>query len=47
MMEIAGYVKNLFNSQEWINKTEGNQQFGFTGNKLTPRVIGVQMNYRF
>ncbi|MGZ3346854.1 MAG: TonB-dependent receptor [Caulobacteraceae bacterium] len=46
-LEIAGYVKNLFNSQEWINKSEGNQQFGFSGNKLTPRIIGVQMNYRF
>jgi outer membrane receptor protein involved in Fe transport len=46
-LEIAGYVKNLFNSQEWINKSEGTTQYGFSGNKVTPRIIGVQMNYRF
>jgi outer membrane receptor protein involved in Fe transport len=46
-LEIAGYVKNLFNSQEWINKTQGTTDFRFTGNKMTPRIIGVQMNYRF
>ena len=46
-LEIAGYVKNLFNSQEWINKTQGSTDFRFTGNKMTPRIIGVQMNYRF
>jgi outer membrane receptor protein involved in Fe transport len=46
-LEIAGYVKNLFNSDEWINKTEGTTQFGFSGNKVVPRLIGVQMNYRF
>ena len=46
-LEIAGYVKNLFNSQEWINKGEGTGTYAFTGNKETPRLIGVQMNYRF
>ena len=46
-LEIAGYVKNLFNSQEWINKSQGTGTYAFTGNKMTPRIIGVQMNYRF
>jgi len=46
-LEIAGYVKNIFNSQDWINKSEGNGTFWFAGNKMTPRVVGVQMNYRF
>jgi outer membrane receptor protein involved in Fe transport len=46
-LEIAGYVTNLFNSQEWINKTEGLNTYAFSGIKETPRVIGLQMNYRF
>ncbi|MGZ3280583.1 MAG: TonB-dependent receptor [Caulobacteraceae bacterium] len=46
-LEIAGYVKNLFNSQEWINKSQGIGTYALTGNKMTPRIIGVQMNYRF
>jgi outer membrane receptor protein involved in Fe transport len=46
-LEIAGYVTNLFNSQEWINKNEGSGTYAFTGIKEVPRVIGVQMNYRF
>jgi outer membrane receptor protein involved in Fe transport len=46
-LEIAGYVTNMFNSQEWINKTEGTGTYAFTGIKMTPRVIGLQMNYRF
>jgi outer membrane receptor protein involved in Fe transport len=46
-LEIAGYVKNLFDSREWINLTEGTTQYGFTGNTVVPRIIGVQLNYRF
>jgi outer membrane receptor protein involved in Fe transport len=46
-LEIAGYVKNLFNANEWINKTQGSTGYNFSGNKTTPRIIGVQMNYRF
>jgi outer membrane receptor protein involved in Fe transport len=46
-LEIAAYVKNVFNSQEWINKTEGNGTFWYAGNKMTPRLVGMQMNYRF
>jgi hypothetical protein len=46
-LEIAGYVTNLFNSQEWINKAEGLNTYQFGGIKQTPRVVGVQMNYRF
>jgi hypothetical protein len=46
-LEIAGYVTNLFNGQEWLNKTEGTGTYAFTGIKMAPRIIGVQMNYRF
>jgi len=46
-LEIAGYVTNLFNSQEWINKAEGLNSYGYGGIQQTPRIIGVQMNYRF
>jgi outer membrane receptor protein involved in Fe transport len=46
-LEIAGYVKNLFDSHEWINLGEGTTSYGFGGNTVVPRVIGVQMNYRF
>jgi outer membrane receptor protein involved in Fe transport len=46
-LEIAGYVTNLFDSQEWLNKGEGLNSYNFGGIKETPRVIGMQMNYRF
>jgi outer membrane receptor protein involved in Fe transport len=46
-LEIAGYVTNLFNSQEWINKSEGLNTYAYSGIKEQPRLIGVQMNYRF
>ena len=46
-LEIAGYVKNIFNDQAWINKTYGTGAYYFTGTKVTPRLIGMQMNYRF
>jgi outer membrane receptor protein involved in Fe transport len=46
-LEIAGYVKNMFNAQQWINLGEGSGTYAFNGNKQTPRLIGMQMNYRF
>jgi len=46
-LEIAAYVKNIFNSQEWINKGEGSGSYWFSGTKIPPRTIAVQMNYRF
>jgi outer membrane receptor protein involved in Fe transport len=46
-LEIAGYVKNLFDSREWINLNQGSGTYYFTGNTVLPRTIGVQMNYRF
>ena len=46
-LEIAGYVKNLFDSREWINLNQGLGTYYFTGNTVIPRTIGVQMNYRF
>jgi hypothetical protein len=46
-LEIAGYVTNLFDSREWLSKGEGLNSYSFGGIQQTPRVIGVQMNYRF
>ncbi|MGZ3399532.1 MAG: TonB-dependent receptor [Caulobacteraceae bacterium] len=46
-LEIAGYVKNLFNSREWVSKNEGTGTYWFAGSTVVPRVIGVQANYRF
>jgi outer membrane receptor protein involved in Fe transport len=46
-LEIAGYVKNLFDSREWINLNQANGNYYYTGNTVMPRVIGMQMNYRF
>jgi outer membrane receptor protein involved in Fe transport len=46
-LEIAGYVKNLFDSREWINLSQGLGTYYYSGNTVTPRTIGVQMNYRF
>ena len=46
-LEIAGYVKNLFDSREWINQAEGSGTYWFTGTTVQPRLIGLQMNYRF
>jgi outer membrane receptor protein involved in Fe transport len=46
-LEIAFYVKNLFNSQEWINKGQGTGSYWFSGNTEQPRLIGFQTNYRF
>jgi outer membrane receptor protein involved in Fe transport len=46
-LEIAGYVKNMFNAQQWINQTQGSGSYNYSGTKQTPRLIGMQMNYRF
>ena len=46
-LEIAFYVKNLFNSQEWVNKNQGTGNYFFTGQTVQPRIIGFQTNYRF
>jgi outer membrane receptor protein involved in Fe transport len=46
-LEIAGYVKNLFNSREWVSKGQGSGSYNFAGSTVAPRLIGVQMNYRF
>ena len=46
-LEIAGYVKNLFDSREWINLNQAVGNYYFTGNTVQPRIIGMQMNYRF
>jgi outer membrane receptor protein involved in Fe transport len=46
-LEIAGYVKNLFDSREWVNLNQGVGNYYFSGNTVQPRIIGLQMNYRF
>jgi len=46
-LEIAGYVKNIFDSREWINLNQGVGNYYYTGTTVQPRVIGVQLNYRF
>jgi outer membrane receptor protein involved in Fe transport len=46
-LEISGYVKNLFDSREWINLNQANGNYFFTGNTVQPRLIGMQLNYRF
>ena len=46
-LEIAGYVKNLFDSREWVNLNQGVGNYYFSGQTVQPRTIGVQMNYRF
>ncbi|HEY4031516.1 MAG TPA: TonB-dependent receptor [Caulobacteraceae bacterium] len=46
-LEIAGYVKNLFDSREWINLSQATGNYYFTGNTVQPRIIGMQLNYRF
>jgi outer membrane receptor protein involved in Fe transport len=46
-LEVALYVKNIFNSDEWLNKTQGYGSYYFSGTTVQPRVIGFQTNYRF
>jgi iron complex outermembrane receptor protein len=46
-LEIAGYVRNLGNSQEWLNLSQGSGSYFYQGTRPTPRTVGVQANYRF
>jgi outer membrane receptor protein involved in Fe transport len=46
-LEIAGYVKNLLDSREWVNLNQGSGNYYFSGNTIQPRLVGMQMNYRF
>jgi outer membrane receptor protein involved in Fe transport len=46
-LEIAGYVRNAGNSREWLNRSEGSGSYFFTGTLVQPRIVGVQLNYRF
>src|SRR5262249_59706863 len=46
-LEIAGYVKNLFNGREWVSKGQGSGTYYFNGSTTPPPVIRVQMNHRF
>ena len=46
-LEIALYVKNIFNSNEWLNKSQGSGSYWFSGTTMQPRLIGFQTNYRF
>jgi len=40
-LEIAGYVKNLFDSREWISLNQAVGNYYFTGNTVQPRIIGM------
>ncbi len=46
-MEVAIYAKNIGNSKEWINLTQGTGNYYQTGTTFQPRLIGMQVNYRF
>jgi iron complex outermembrane receptor protein len=46
-LEIALYVKNMLNSDAWINLNQGSGNYFFTGTTVQPRLIGFQTNYRF
>jgi len=46
-LEIAGYVRNMLNANQWLSKSQGSGSYNFTGIKQQPRTIGMQMNYRF
>ena len=46
-MEIALYAKNAGDSREWINLNQALGNYYFTGNTVAPRIVGMQMNYRF
>ncbi len=46
--EVAVYVKNLTDSNEWVDKQLiTNSSFLFTGTSFQPRTIGMQINYNF
>ena len=46
-LEIAAYVKNAANEKKWLNKVEGQANQWINGSVEQPRMIGMQMNYRF
>ncbi len=46
-LEIAFYVKNLANEQHWLTQNQAVSTYWIAGIIETPRVIGMQMNYRF
>jgi len=46
-LEIAGYVKNLADERAIINKTVTSATYWYNETLENPRVIGMQMNYRF
>ena len=46
-LEIAAYVKNLANEQHWLNQQQDVSTYWLKGLIETPRIIGMQMNYRF
>ena len=46
-LELALYVKNIFNSQEWNNLSQTLGAAYASGTTVQPRVIGFQTNYRF
>ena len=38
---------NAANEKQWLNKVEGQANQWFNGSVEQPRLIGMQMNYRF
>ncbi len=47
-LEAAIYVKNLTDSNEWLDKNlVTSSQVYYYGNSFQPRTIGAQFNYRF
>ena len=46
-LEIAGHVKNAGDSCEWISLNQAAGGSYLAGDTVMPRVIGLQMNYRF
>ena len=46
-LELALYVRNLGNSQEWLNLNQGSGAYYMSGTTPQPRTVGFQANYRF
>jgi outer membrane receptor protein involved in Fe transport len=46
-LELALYVKNAANEQNFINKTQSSGTYWYQGTTESPRIVGAQMNYRF
>ena len=45
--EVAFYIKNLTNSQEFLNLSEAVNSNVMTGSTFQPRTYGMQINYRW